>query len=189
LITPAGVGDVEAIVTVFWRCWTQTYAEVLAPSLIARLSHADATAMWRRALDEARPGEVLVAVDAPTGPVLGVTRFVTSGRHGQVHSLYVSPAAQCRGVGRALLGAATASMADRGARTATLWVFAANAPSRAFYARLGWQPDGATRVQDQFGEPEVRLARALVGGGTTAALPRQSGNAPGTTTCAYKADG
>ncbi len=149
----------------FWRCWTESYAEVLPASLIARLTHDDATTMWRRALDDAGPGEILVAVETPTGPVLGVTRFAAGGQVGQVHSLYVAPAAQGRGVGRALLATATASMIDRGTREARLWVFAANAPSRAFYAGLGWQPDGTTRVQNQFGEPEVRLGRALVGGG------------------------
>ena len=40
---------------------------------------------------------------------------------------------------------------------ATLWVFEANATARAFYLRHGWEPDGGTRVEPEFGEPEVRL--------------------------------
>ena len=73
------------------------------------------------------------------------------GRHegeeglGEVWAIYVDPEAQRRGVGRALMAAATRGLADHGFREAVLWVFEANAPARAFYERLGWAPDGAAK--------------------------------------------
>lgn len=43
----------------------------------------------------------------------------------------------------------------------TLRDFAANAAAQGFYSRLGWQPDGAERVEPHHGEPELRLRRTL----------------------------
>ena len=40
-------------------------------------------------------------------------------------------------------------------------MFADNTPSVAFYARRGWTPDGAHRVEEAFGENEIRLSRSL----------------------------
>ena len=47
-----------------------------------------------------------------------------------------------------------------GVTAGRLWVFAANSPSIAFYTAHGWAPDGSTRVEAEFGEPEIGLAKA-----------------------------
>lgn len=65
----------------------------------------------------------------------------------------------CQGSAGAAHTAARGTAAGGG--TATLWVFEANAAARTLYARNGWLPDGGTRVEPEFGEPEVRLRRAL----------------------------
>ena len=96
------------------------------------------------------------------GVVLGVTRFAVDGPTGIVYSLYVSPSARGLGLGRRLLDGATADLAAVQATSATLWVFAENAPSIGFYRACGWLPDGVTRVQEEFGEPEIQLRKALV---------------------------
>ena len=64
---------------------------------------------------------------------------------GQIHRLYVHPAAQRQGVGRALLGAATERLIDWGSRELTLWALEEDPQARAFYEHLGWRPDGARR--------------------------------------------
>ena len=78
-----------------------------------------------------------------------------------MHSLYVAPLAQGSGLGARLLGHATSELAAAGCRRGLLWVFADNTPSVAFYARRGWTPDGAHRVEEAFGENEIRLSRSL----------------------------
>ena len=93
--------------------------------------------------------------------VLGVTRYALDGSTGFVHSLYVSPDARGLGLGRRLLDRAAADLAAAQATSASLWVFADNAPSIGFYAACGWLPDGVIRVQDEFGEPELQLRKAL----------------------------
>ena len=62
-------------------------------------------------------------------------------------------------VAAAKLGGRVRMVGAVGADAATLWVFAANAPSIGFYESRGWQADGATRTQSDFGEPEQRMRR------------------------------
>jgi ribosomal protein S18 acetylase RimI-like enzyme len=80
---------------------------------------------------------------------------------GYVASLYVSPRAQGSGAGRMLLAEAERRLAGRGARQARLWVFEQNGPSRAFYARRGWRPDGTREVLPEWGEPQIGLIKGL----------------------------
>ena len=42
---------------------------------------------------------------------------------------------------------------------AYLWVFEANDRARGFYARQGFEPDGSSKPEPSFQEPEVRLRR------------------------------
>lgn len=161
-LRPAVAADLAAIVEVFWACWSQTYATVL-PRLAERFDRPAANALWERVLADPESGTTLVAV--LDEQIVGTTRYRAGvdDAAGHVSSLYVSPAAQGRGVGRRLLTAAVEAMAAAGTTDATLWVFAANTPSLDFYARLGWTLDGETRLQEEFGEPEVRMHRTLGG--------------------------
>lgn len=154
----AGPGDLEGVVRVFLDCWRQSYRGVLPDRLVDGMSDESAEDLWRRAL-EATGATVVVAEQG--GEVLGVTRYALDGATGHVHSLYVSPSARGLGLGRRLLDRAAGDLAAGGAEEALLWVFADNAPSRGFYTACGWLPDGVTRVQEEFGEPEVRLRKDL----------------------------
>jgi GNAT superfamily N-acetyltransferase len=169
LIRDAVAGDLDEVVAVFLACWRGSYAAVLPPALVERMTDAQAHELWSAAFGR-QGGRMLVAESADDGRVLGVTRVsfdewgsegVADDRVGTVESLYVSPAAQGQGVGRRLLDAAVAALAEVGATTARLWVFEQNLPSREFYRLQGWAEDGAHRVQDAFGEPELRLARGI----------------------------
>lgn len=154
--TPA---DLSAVAGLFLRCWRESYADVLPARAIAAFDETTARELWRGPLVTPRPGtRGVVAVEGDR--VVGVIRM---GRDpdepgaGHVFSLYVDPDAQGGGVGRRLLDAAVGWFRDEGVVEATLWVFEANRQARTFYALHGWLPDGGTRVEPEFGEPEVRL--------------------------------
>ena len=151
--------DLAGVVAVFLDCWRQSYRGVLPDRLVDQMSDEAAYDLWRRALS-APDATVVVAVQEDV--VLGVTRYARQGSTGLVHSLYVSPAARGLGLGRRLLDRAAADLAAAQATTAALWVFADNAGSIGFYRACGWLPDGVTRVQDEFGEPEIQLRKALL---------------------------
>lgn len=148
--------DRDAIVAVFLACWRESYAGVLPSAAIDAMTNERAQDLWTRVL-AADDAAVLVAEHG--GIVQGVTRFAPEPGGGAVHSLYVSPMARGLGLGTRLLDAAYDALRADGAESVALWVFAANAPSIAFYRGRGWLPDGGTRTQAEFGEPELRLRR------------------------------
>lgn len=59
-----------------------------------------------------------------------------------VHAVYVHPDARGTGVSSALMEAAVAAAAAKGARRIALWVNEANAPARRLYERLGFREIG-----------------------------------------------
>lgn len=150
--------DLDGVVAVFLDCWRQSYRGVLPDRLVDHMTDEAAYDLWGRALSDTDATVVIAVRDV----VLGVTRYALDGATGQVHSLYVSPDARGLGLGRRLLDRAAADLAAAQATSASLWVFADNAPSIGFYGACGWLPDGVTRVQDEFGEPEIQLRKALV---------------------------
>lgn len=159
-VRPADSGDLAQIVDVFWQCWSQTYAEQLSTALQQAMDPARAAELWARALADP-VSTVLVAASGIEG-VLGVTRFwLTRGGTGYIASLYVHPQAHGRGLGRELLTTAEQDLARGGARSARLWVFAANTGAQEFYRRNGWQLTGQSRTEDAFGELEIGMAKAL----------------------------
>jgi ribosomal protein S18 acetylase RimI-like enzyme len=157
-IREAGPDDLDGVVAVFLDCWRQSYRGVLPDRLVDSMTDEAANDLWGRALSD-KDATVVIAV---RDVVLGVTRYAQAGSTGLVHSLYVSPDARGLGLGRRLLDRAAADLAAAHATSASLWVFADNAPSIGFYAACGWLPDGVTRIQDEFGEPEIQLRNALV---------------------------
>lgn len=150
--------DLPDVSALFLRCW-RGYGDVLPERVIAVFDEQGARELWREALEAPGPGtRGVVAVE--DGRLVGVIRMghdpdeLTAGH---VFSLYVDPDAQGGGVGRRLLDAAVEWFRSEGLTEATLWVFEANDRARRFYGRAGWTPDGGTRVEPEFGEPEVRL--------------------------------
>lgn len=163
----ATTDDLDGIVKIFLACWRESYAAVLPRRLVEAMTDDGAVGLWTRVLGEATdaPAAKVVVAESPVASgsvIVGVAR-VAAGAHGEgmIHSLYVAPAVHGGGVGSRLLTAACDPLISAGSVTAYLWVFRDNAPSVTFYRHRGWLPDGHTRVQEEFGEPEIRLARLL----------------------------
>ena len=148
--------DLSGVLGVFLGCWRESYRGILADRAIAEMTDERAEALWRRVLASSE-GAVLVATR--DGSIVGLTRYAVVEGEGAVHSLYVDPRAHGGGIGKALLEAASDALRAAGTSAAALWVFAANAPSIAFYEARGWRPDGTTRTQAEFGELEQRMRR------------------------------
>ncbi|HEU4332689.1 MAG TPA: dipeptide ABC transporter ATP-binding protein [Lapillicoccus sp.] len=157
-LRPAEARDLEAIVAVFVRCFRESYAARLPAQVTGAFGEERARTLWSDVLSSPSREVVVAEID---GRVCGVVGFETTGTEGWVHSLYVSPDVQGTGVGTALLRRATAQLGSSGATIAHLWVFAANQPSIGFYASEGWTHDGEERVEQAFGEKEIRLSRSI----------------------------
>lgn len=158
MLRDATVDDLAGVVGVFLACWRESYRGLLPDDAIEAMTDERADALWRRVLGEAHAHVVVAERD---GEILGVTRFAVTDDGGAVHSLYVSPRARGLGLGTRLLAAAEDACRAVGVDSVALWVFAANTPSIGFYRSRGWLPDGTERTQEEFGEPEVRLRKAV----------------------------
>ena len=162
LLRVAGRDDVDQLAAVFLDCWRISYARVMPAGLVEGMTSQQARAMWADALK--RPDQTVVAAvqDEQPHAIVGFVGFrLDEDATGYVSSLYVSPSLQGGGVGRLLLGEAEERLRDSGARTARLWVFEDNAPSRAFYARQGWQFDGRRETLPEWGQPQLGLTKVL----------------------------
>jgi ribosomal protein S18 acetylase RimI-like enzyme len=162
LLRVARRDDIDQLSAVFLDCWRISYAQVMPASLVAGMTPEKARSLWADALR--RPNQTILAAtaDEPPNNVVGFVGFqLQEDGAGYVSSLYVSPHLQGGGVGRLLLSGAEQELRDAGAATARLWVFEQNAPSRAFYVRQGWQPDGRRETLPEWGQPQLGMTKTF----------------------------
>jgi GNAT superfamily N-acetyltransferase len=159
--------DAEAVVDVHLRSWRWAYTGLIPDDYIDLLwSHrADRIVRTRASLVAPEPDHRYWLAEL-NGVVVGLASTFPSADDdaepgtGQVGALYLVPEAAGIGVGRALFARAVDDLRERGSRRATLWVLDTNVRARRFYEAAGWQPDGATKVEDRPGASlhEVRYA-------------------------------
>ena len=111
---------------------------------------------------------VRILVADHDGELLGHTTFGTSRDEdvdpdvGEVRSLFVSPVAWRRGVGRGLMAGALIGLPELGFAEATVWSFDANGRANAFYEAHGFVRDGAEVREAVWADIlQVRYRRSL----------------------------
>lgn len=133
---------------------------MIPDALLSLLDEERRAAFWRDMLTR---GDLPLVAELQ-GTLVGFVIFGSSapdhgdGHTSEVYALNVDPDRWRRGVGRALLTAATEVLGERGSTDAVLWVLTDNARARRFYERQGWTPDGATRVE-RFGDADLEEVR------------------------------
>ena len=147
MIRPATADDARALAELEVRAWRWAYVDFISEEHMITI--AERVERW-----EGRNAEGAF-VDEVEGRVVGVVQVREDG---ELHGLYVEPAAQGAGLGAALHDFALDELRGRGVQEATLWVFEANGHARGFYERRGWAPDGETMTTLA---PELRYRRTL----------------------------
>ncbi|MFF1253540.1 GNAT family N-acetyltransferase [Pseudarthrobacter sp. NPDC058329] len=151
--------DAEAVVLMHTLSHEECYPHLLSPAFFAARRNAIPERVDRRRkyLDVADPR--IIALDAG-GEVVGLAdagpgRDEDSPVPLELYSIYVLGRAQGRGLGAALLGAAT------GQSPAYLWVLEENPRAQAFYRAHGFRPDGKRGLLPPEWEnvPEIRMVR------------------------------
>jgi GNAT superfamily N-acetyltransferase len=153
-LRPATPADVRAIAELHVASWRAGYRGLVDQAVLDGLSVDERTAQWREHVERVT---VLVADDGDS--LAGFVAF--SPATGEIGALYVAPERFRQGTGSALIEAAHEAIAAAGRDEAVLWVFAANAGGRAFYAAHGYEPDGAAATEPRSGLEEVRMWRNL----------------------------
>ena len=160
LLRPGTAADARRLAAVFVAAWRHAYPGVIDAAILDSLDEGE-VARWLESLVPA-PEQQTVLAETADGTVVGYVRF---GRdpddpaNGHIYALYVEPGRSGRGIGRRLLEHALAALEAAGHRRVTLWVFEANERARRFYAASGFAPEGAERVEPEYGANEVRLVR------------------------------
>jgi ribosomal protein S18 acetylase RimI-like enzyme len=164
-IRAARQSDLDDVVRVFLGCWRVSYAPSLPADLVAQMTDEAAVELWEKALASTTTD---TRVATQEDRVVGIVSYRLvddpdeAPYEGYVASLYVDPTTQGGGIGRTLMAAAERELRVQGATTAYLWVFADNAPSRAFYERIGWLADGEVVTPRTWGgHPQARYAKVL----------------------------
>jgi ribosomal protein S18 acetylase RimI-like enzyme len=149
--------DAADLARIYIESWQDTYAGVIAHSLLGAMSHKSHTARWLTTIKGG--GGVLVVEDTRIGILglcsLGAARDGGLGFEGEIYTLYVDPAFLGRGAGRALLAGAFESLKDRKLRSCLIWAHAKN-NACFFYEAMGGRRV-ATRTTRLMGEltPEI----------------------------------
>jgi ribosomal protein S18 acetylase RimI-like enzyme len=83
---------------------------------------------------------------------------------GEIHALYIEPKHWRKGHGSALVDAAIVSLQASGYSEATLWTLYKNERASRFYRALGFEADGATKIETRADGTElyeVRYRRSM----------------------------
>ncbi len=121
IVRPATPGDVPAASAVASASYRAAFAPILEAEELARRTPESFVARFTESLERLRLAEA-------DGRVVGFS--LVTGMH--LDMLFIDPAVQGSGAGRALLAEAVA----RG--VCSLECFRANGPARRFYERAGW---------------------------------------------------
>ena len=138
-VRPATRDDAADIARIDVETWRSSYAGILPDKVLLNLTPGRLAGEWQSQLVH-RPDDVRVAEWTGAGVIgfgsCGTIRHPVDGLAGEVHTLYVSPDFQGRGVGRALLMALFRRLVATGQLSAAIWVLRDN-PARFFYERMG----------------------------------------------------
>ncbi len=159
-------GDGPGIAAVQRSAWRAAYRGLIPDALLYGLWAESRARAWGRALAGDRPPLVFVAVHDQIA--LGFCAVAmpsddhdADGTVAKVMALNVRADSWRSGIGTALMDEALAVVRSDGWRSASLWVLARNDLGRVFYARLGFEADGAADIFGESGAPVVRLRRWL----------------------------
>jgi ribosomal protein S18 acetylase RimI-like enzyme len=163
VVRSARPADWAAIAELHVASWRDAYRGLMPPDFLAGPVERELTRQWRETLGtRRRAGAVMLAVASRE-----VAGFVAAWQEGSIchiDHLHVRPGLRGAGIGRRLLGAAARRLRDQGARSADLWVFAANHGALRFYHRLGGQV-GPVVERETFGQalPERCVTWSSIG--------------------------
>lgn len=139
-IRRAGAGDWAAVAEMHSASWRSAYRGIYSDHYLDGPVFEDRRGFWREALAKWDPEEDPVWLAEEGGQPVGFAclRLAADPAGPLLDNLHVIPEHKGGGIGRRLIAAAAGWLAAREPEAPLqLLVWAANAPARAFYARLG----------------------------------------------------
>jgi ribosomal protein S18 acetylase RimI-like enzyme len=159
--------DLPVLARIHVATWRAAYRGMMPAAFLDALDDAHALARLRPALEVSPPRVHVVELD---NEVVAFSRFGPSRESDvppltfEVFALNVEPAHWRRGIGRGLVESVLEVANAQGFEACTLWVLRDNERARRFYEAVGFEVDGATRIEAaDSAQPlhEVRYRRLL----------------------------
>lgn len=163
LIRSAEPTDAPRLGEVHVLAWQWAYRGQMPDDLLDSLRPESRAKAWATWLTEESPNDFASWVAEVDGEVVG---FAASSRSrdedvpdqcAELLMIYLLKEHLGTGIGSALLSEAESYWRRQGYELAVLWVLDSNAPTRKFYERHGWQPDGSLRDHPAAGEQQVAV--------------------------------
>jgi ribosomal protein S18 acetylase RimI-like enzyme len=139
--------DVAAVAALHVAAWRAAYRGIIPDDHLAALEVRDFEASHRARLEDPRM-EFLVADDRGVVrgfAILGRSRDADVAGDGELHAIYVDPAAWGQGHGAALMRESMTRLRSLGFARSRLWVLRDNVRARRFYEKHRWEPDGTEK--------------------------------------------
>ena len=172
ILRPLRPEDMEAVARLHAASWASAYRGLLRDDYLDGPVHDERLALWRRRRDEPAPGQLGVVAESSDG--LQGFAFAIIGRDPRwgtlLDNLHVRADYRSRGLGRQLLHALCAALAQAGATGGLyLEVLDGNQRARRFYERLGGiavhgglgrLPDGSQLPEWVYAWPSIAALQA-----------------------------
>ncbi len=161
LALPAEADQIGEVQVAAWR---RSYDGLLPDEVLDQLDAAQFAESWRAAL--LSPGQarnrVLVALDHERIVAFAATTGsddpdADPAADALIAEFCVHPDATRSGHGSRLLHAVADTLKADGFRRATIWLNATDDTLRTFLTESGWEPDGAHRELDLYGDGTIRV--------------------------------
>ena len=169
MIRPMQASDVPRVTEIHVFGWRCAYRGIVSDEhLFTKMlvsTRLEKTAAW---LDtdgnaDVSLGETYVYDDGIVKGFLTIGQCRDEDKAGvfELGGLYVDPCFKSQGIGRALALYCEEIAVKKGFNEILLWTFEKNAPTRAFYEKLGYTLDGKTMVVEPLGATGVRYSKRI----------------------------
>ncbi len=169
VVRRANEEDARGIAQVHVRSWQAAYRGLINDDFLANLSIDKRQAMWERFLQKEPP---IIFVAERDFSVVGFCSFRPEpavdhapSSVAELMTLYVQPEYWSKGIGAALWAQLLDKVTVDEFDALIVWVLDTNVRARAFYERVGFETDGATKseqLSDSVKLSEVRYRRAVI---------------------------
>ena len=167
MIRKATLDDISEIARIHVETWKKAYSGIIVQEYLDALSIERRKESWKKILNGNTETYVAVCEDGLAGWInFAPSRDEDGDGVYEIYGLYVQPKSWGKGIGKRLMEKAENILLSEYNHLGdvTLWVLEENHSSRAFYRKVGYEPDGIKKEDEIAGKllVEVRMRKKLV---------------------------
>jgi len=158
----ASLSDCRAIAQIHVDAWRAAYAGILSADYLDSLSVDERDSMWRTVVERGSPRLLIAKTKEQLAGWVAFGESRDKGAAadcGEIWAINVTPSAWSKGVGRTLLQAARAQLAQTGYRAVSLWVIRDNTRAILFYRTAGFTREEGSEKYCEIGGSRVTQTR------------------------------